>query len=94
MKNVLSGVSQGSELGAILLNYYINDLFLATLYDCADDNALSHFSNTMPELVRGLENETNDVIARPEQNEMTVNLEKFHALSWSERIGKKLVDKA
>ena len=83
-KDVVSGVPQGSVLGPILSNFFINDLFLfikqATLHNYADDNTLSYFSKTMPDLVRVLENETNVALTWLDRNEMIANPDKFHAL--------------
>ena len=75
---------QGSVLGPILFNFYINDLFLfikqAKLYNYADDNTIAYLSNSMPDLVNILEKETGVALAWLEENEMIANPEKFHAI--------------
>ena len=81
---VLSSVPHGSVLGPILINLYVNDLFLyikkATLHNYADDNTLTDFSNSIPNLVRILEQESNVAIDWLERNKMIANPYKFHAV--------------
>ena len=81
---LLSGVPQGSILGPILFNIFINDLFLwieeASLHNFADDNTLSAFAISIKELIRILENDSEIAIKWFKENGMSVNPEKFHGI--------------
>ena len=74
---IVSGVPQGSILGPILLNLFINDLFYfiqkANVHNYADDNTLSSFSNSIPNLIKILEHETSISITWLTNNSMIAN---------------------
>ena len=81
---ILTGVPQGSILGPIIFNIFINDLFYfivnSELHNYADDNTISAFSNSIPHLIEILEKETSIAISWLTKNKMIANSEKFHSI--------------
>ena len=84
LRKIISGVPQGSILGPIFFNVFMNDMFCfmnnASLHNYADDNTISAYSNTLSELVKILENESEIAINWLRINKMIVNPAKFQAM--------------
>ena len=84
LSDILKGVPQGSILGPIIFNVFLNDIFLfvekATLFNYADDNSLSYSHRNIKNLKETLEKESEGLIKWFHLNKLKANPEKFQAI--------------
>ena len=83
------GVPQGSILGPLLFNVFINDLFYfiqnCNLYNYADDNSLSMASPNLDTVLSSLTIDGNHAIQWFDVNEMQANPGKFQFMLFSRK---------
>lgn len=93
MMPLKKGVPQGSNLGPILFNTFINDIFYfinkSSLYNYADDNTISYCDKNYDMMKSTLEADGSTLVEWFAENQMQANPEKFQALA----IGKKTNEK-
>ena len=100
--NILSGVPQGSILGPLLFNIYLNDIFhfvnKCDIANYADDTTPFTIDKTMDALLDSLENDVNILIKWFQDKYLKLNAYKCHLLISSHskdiemNVGKEIIE--